>query len=117
MYLQNDVMCVLPTGSGKSLVFHLLPMLLFARGRICGDLLGWKSKDIATAVVSSIVMVVSPLNSLMSDQVSHLYASGIRASIIDINKQTRQHQSDDDSEENIVEHVVDFRLCEEVITI
>ncbi len=35
IYLQNDVMCVLPTGYGKSLVFHLLPMLLFARGRIC----------------------------------------------------------------------------------
>ena len=49
----------------------------------------------------------------MTMQVSHLYASGIRASIIDINKQTTQHQSDDDSEENIVEHVVDLRLCEE----
>jgi superfamily II DNA helicase RecQ len=70
------------------------------------------SKDIATAAVSSIVMVVSPLNSLMSDQVSRLYPSGIRASVIDVNKQTRQHQSDDDSEENI-EHVIDFSLCEE----
>ena len=66
------------------------------------------SKDIATAAVSSIVMVVSPLNSLMSDQVSRLYPSGIRASVIDVNKQTRQHQSDDDSEENI-EHVIDFQ--------
>ncbi len=86
MYLQNDVMCVLPTACGNSLVFHLLPMLLFARGRICGDLLCWKLKDVATAAVSSIVMVVSPLNSLMSDQVSRLYASGIRASVIDVNK-------------------------------
>ncbi len=75
-------------------------------------LVGIKSKDIATAAVSSIVMLVSPLNSLISDQVSHLYASGIQASVIDVNKQTRQQQSDDYSEENIVEHVVDFRLCE-----
>ncbi len=44
----------------------------------------------------------------MSDQVSRLYPSGIRASVIDVNKQTRQHQSDDDSEENI-EHVIDFQ--------
>jgi superfamily II DNA helicase RecQ len=105
MYLQNDVMCVLPTGYGKSLVFHLLPMLLFVRGRICS----WKSKDIAATTVSSIVMVVSPLNSLISDQVARLYASGIRASVIDVI--TRQHQSNVDSEENI-EHDVDFRLCD-----
>ena len=31
LYLQKDVMCVLPTGYGKSLIFHLLPMLLFAK--------------------------------------------------------------------------------------
>jgi bloom syndrome protein len=108
MYLQNDVMCVLPTGYGKSLVFHLLPMLLFVRGRICS----WKSKDIAATTVSSIVMVVSPLNSLISDQVARLYASGIRASVIDVI--TRQHQSNIDSEENI-ERNVDFHLCEEAI--
>ena len=33
LYLGKDVVCVLPTGYGKSLVFHLLPSLMFARNR------------------------------------------------------------------------------------
>ena len=39
VYLEKDVMCVLPTGYGKSLIFHLLPMLLFAKFKLCGDLI------------------------------------------------------------------------------
>ena len=31
IYFGNDVMCVLPTGYVKSLIFHLLPLLLFVR--------------------------------------------------------------------------------------
>ena len=31
LYLTRDVICVLPTGYGKSLIFHLLPALLFAK--------------------------------------------------------------------------------------
>lgn len=30
VYLHNDAMCVIPTGYGKSLIFHLFPMLFFA---------------------------------------------------------------------------------------
>ena len=33
-YLEKDVMCVLPTGYGKSLIFHLLPMLIFAKYKL-----------------------------------------------------------------------------------
>jgi superfamily II DNA helicase RecQ len=77
VYLEKDVMCVLPTGYGKSLIFHLLPMLLFAKFKLRGDLLlSWRSRGISTAVVDSIVIVVSPLNSLMSDQVSRLSRVG-----------------------------------------
>ena len=31
MYFGKDVICVLPTGYGKSLIFHLVSMLLFAK--------------------------------------------------------------------------------------
>ena len=31
LYLGKDVVCVLPNGYGKSLVFHLLPLLMFTR--------------------------------------------------------------------------------------
>ena len=50
LYLQNDVMCVLSTGYGKSLIFHLLPMLLFAKCRIRD--VGWKSKDVCVDLVN-----------------------------------------------------------------
>ena len=85
VYLQKDVMCILPTGYGKSLIFHLLPMLLFAKFKLRGDLLlKWRSRSISMGNVNSIVVVVSPLNSLMSDQISRLRMSGVQASVINI---------------------------------
>ena len=115
MYCQRDVMCVLPTGYGKSLIFHLLPMLLFAKYNLRGDVLrAWKSKSFSTALVKSIVIVVSPLNSLINDQISRLGMSGIRASIINV-KETRRDQmaeSDDtDSDEILID--IDLCLCDE----
>ena len=116
IYLVKDVMCVLPTGYGKSLIFHLLPMLLFAKFKLRGDLLlSWRSRGISTAIVDSIVIVVSPLNSLMSDQVYRLSMSGIRSSIINV-KEARRDQMAYDSDENVdfeSNDEIDFSLCEE----
>ena len=39
VYLQKDAMCILPMGYGKLLIFHLLQMLLFAKFKLCIDLL------------------------------------------------------------------------------
>jgi superfamily II DNA helicase RecQ len=111
VYLQNDVMCVLPTGYGKSLIFHLLPMLLFAKFKLRGDLLlGWRLKGITTTVVDAIVIVVSPLNSLMSNQISRLSESGIRASVMNTKETRRRLDSDDDE----VDVDIDFSQCEEI---
>lgn len=64
IYLRKDVICILPTGYGKSLIFHLTPMLMFARDHIqhVDFLSTWKSVGISTQDVFSIVIVVSPLN-------------------------------------------------------
>ena len=51
----NDVFISLPTGSGKSLCFAILP---YAFDDICGR-------------AGSIVIIVSPLKALMNDQVCH----------------------------------------------
>jgi hypothetical protein len=116
VYLENDVMCVLPTGYGKSLIFHLLPMLLFAKYKLRGDLLlSWRSRGISTAAVESIIIVVSPLNSLMSDQVYRLSMSGIRSAIINVKEAIRDrmiYESDKnvDFESNVE---IDFSLCKE----
>ena len=116
VYMQSDVMCVLPTGYGKSLIFHLLPMLLFAKFKLRGDLLrDWKLNGICTTVVNSIVIVVSPLNSLMSNQISRLNVSGIRASVMNIKEGRKRLASRvaDTDELDEVAVDVDFSQCEE----
>ena len=113
VYFGKDVICVLPTGYGKSLIFHLLPMLLFAKFNLCGNLLSqWRSKGFCTATVESIVIVVSPLNSLMSDQISRLGLSGIRASAINV-KQTRTTVDEDETGDADCIVDIDFWLCED----
>ena len=116
VYMQNDVICVLPTGYGKSLIFHLLPMLLFAKFKLRGDLLrDWRLDGICTTVVNSIVIVVSPLNSLMSNQISRLNVSGIRASVIKI-KEGRKGLASHDADTDELDEVtvdIDFIQCEE----
>ncbi len=101
VYIEKDVMCVFPMGYGKSLIFHLLPMLLFTKHKLRSDaLLGGRLRSISTAVVYSIVIEVSPLNSLIGDQISRLKMSGIQASVIGV-KDLREQQMGTSYDENI----------------
>ena len=61
----NNVFVSLPTGFGKSLIFQCLP--------IVADVLNDRQRG------SSILIVISPLKSLMADQVSYLLNLGIPA--------------------------------------
>ena len=116
LYLRKDLMCVLPTGYGKSLIFHLLPnMLLFAKYNLGSDDFqiwrrAWRSsKEISAAAINSIIVVVSPLNSLMNDQIARLReSSGIQASVVDVKELTPDEDDDDD----VFNVDIDFRLCE-----
>ena len=67
LYFKKDFVAVLPTGYGKSLVLQLLPRLLREREEIRAT----------TSVKKSVVLVVSPLNALMYDQISKLRARGV----------------------------------------
>jgi superfamily II DNA helicase RecQ len=104
VFSQKDVMCVLPTGYGKSLIFHLMPMLLFAKHELDLELDSDSFGGISSEDVNTIVIVISPLNSLMSNQISRLSLSGIRAAVLSVKV------GSDVSEENIQ---IDFSLCEE----
>ena len=55
---KRDILCVLPTGYGKSFVYQLLPDIFDA----------YDNKATST----SIVIVISPLNFLMEEQVNKL---------------------------------------------
>ena len=63
----KDVFAVLPTGYGKSVIYSILPKL-------------WRSietvNQTSTDTESCIVMVVSPLISLMKDQVQNIATLG-----------------------------------------
>lgn len=58
---QKDCLCILPTGYGKSLIFQLIPFV-------------WDSLN---GVTDSCVVVVSPLNAIISDQIEKLESKGI----------------------------------------
>ena len=117
IFLKKDVLFVLPTGYGKSLVFHILPALLFARDN-SESLVDWHAKRISLSQVNQIVIMVSPLNALMSNQISRLGSSGVRACILDVNKRTNEvlNEINDELEEHDIDYELaecDFRLCEE----
>jgi ATP-dependent DNA helicase RecQ len=77
---QKDVVAILPTGAGKSLCYQL-PALL----------------------VEGTAIVVSPLISLMQDQVVSLYKNGISAAFI--NSSLRQQELS-----QVIEHLNDYKL-------
>ena len=72
-FFNLDVLAVLPTGYGKTLIFCLLPALLFVKKN------GTKFTNL-----SSIIIVVSPLNALIANQISWLNSGGITASALDV---------------------------------
>ncbi|XP_068704636.1 putative ATP-dependent DNA helicase Q1 [Montipora foliosa] len=76
LYLKKDLVAVLPTGYGKSLVFQVLPRLLRER----------EKTRATTSVTKSVVLVVSPLNALMYDQISKLRARGVEAAVLGVKK-------------------------------
>ena len=92
VYLKNDVLCVLPTGYGKSLVFHLIPALMFARARFKQNA-GPSLWSMNISMVTTIIVVVSHLNALISNQIARLCLSGIRATVLGV-----KHVVDEETE-------------------
>ena len=102
-------MCVLPTGYGKSLIYYLMPMLLFAKRKMDSgmQLKYWELTELSHELVNTIVIVVSPLNALIVNQISRLNRSGVQASVLSV---TDRSNSFEEGIENIE---LDFSLCEE----
>ena len=86
VFLNRDTLAILPTGYGKSATFHLLPKLLQRR-----NVIEKRSCD------HPIVIVISPLNSLMDDQLSVLNVSGITAAVVRANVIQRESLPFDES--------------------
>jgi ATP-dependent DNA helicase RecQ len=65
MYNRRDTVAVLPTGYGKSLIYQLLPPLLNERNLYEQR----RSGEIVLSRSTPIILVLSPLNSLVDDQI------------------------------------------------
>ena len=70
VFLGRDILAVLPTGYGKSLIFHILPLVFLAKERF------QKGMRI-NASFWPIVIIISPLNSLINDQIAKLASKGL----------------------------------------
>lgn len=72
VYRGKDVFVWLPTGFGKSIIYHTLPFVFdskLGRAVTCSD-------------VCSVVLVISPLVLLMTDQVLDLRRRGVRSAVL-----------------------------------
>mmetsp|Transcript_6158 Transcript_6158/g.22640 ORF Transcript_6158/g.22640 Transcript_6158/m.22640 type:complete len:284 (+) Transcript_6158:100-951(+) len=76
----RDVLCVMPTGSGKSMVFTLPPLV--RPPGVAGD--------IVTVLPRQLALVISPLIALMESQVAALRERGIAASLLNSHQTTEQ---------------------------
>ena len=73
--------------------------------------LSWKlERKISPDAINTIVIVVSPLNSLMINKISRLSLSGIRVSMLSVKECS---ELSDKPEENMSILDIDFKLCEE----
>lgn len=82
LYKGTDVMCVLPTGYGKSVIFHVLPRLL----------------GLGKGIDNSIVIVVSPLNAIIQDQIRKLAKKKVAACALSLDAQLQTCDSFFDEE-------------------
>lgn len=86
----KDVFVNLPTGFGKSLIYQLAPLVVEEMSRQDG-----KTR-------TAIVIVISPLVSLIKDQVKSLQKKGIKASFIGSGQEEANFQQIIKGEMNIV---------------
>lgn len=91
----SDCLIILPTGFGKSLIYQLLPSVF--------DFMSSVNPSIETRNHRSTIIVVSPLNALMRDQVSKL------REVIDV---AVVKSSDDMSGSNLQDPVDIFCNCD-----
>ena len=85
---RRDTLGILPTGYGKSVIFHLLPYV--------ADYLDKTMDAMKDNTCGNIVLIVTPLNALIDDQISILHEHTIEATVLKCNSHTA---SENDSKE------------------
>ena len=88
-YFGRDTIGVQPTGYRKSIIFHILPGLLF-------DKINSRAARFSSAsIINPVVVVVCPLNLLITDQIRRNTEGKVKATVLNVK---RNKNSDDDLE-------------------
>ncbi|XP_066911617.1 uncharacterized protein [Clytia hemisphaerica] len=121
IHSKRDVLICQPTGSGKSLVFQSHPFY-FHCSKIDATLPQHSSLAELAKEMKFFVIVISPLNSLMEDQVNSLNAKGVEAialdqcskdsTILEFNKKGKGHEEQFQHTTQVLENV-DEKALEE----
>ena len=77
VYRGKDTVGFLPTGYGKSIVFHLLPGIFLAKV---------SSRSTEQSPIHPVIIVISPLNALISDQIRRSTEGKVKAAILNVRK-------------------------------
>ena len=82
VYSNKGVIAVLPTGYGKSMIFHILPSLFydkFVREE-------QRKRPSTVSVNMPVILVVSPLNALIENQIKRSCQGHIKAVVLNVKK-------------------------------
>jgi len=101
IFEREELLAVLPTGYGKSLIFQAAPFVISARDGMDLD------------STKNIVIVVTPLNSIMQDQCRQLTDKGISACYLDYKCEAAYHYTDDADENHSIETTTSLKDIED----
>ena len=91
---RRDTIGILPTGYGKSVIFHLLPYV--------ADYLDKTTDDMKENTCGNIVLIVTPLNALIDNQISILHEHKIEATVLKCNSHTGDETENEECETDTV---------------
>ena len=83
LFFGSDVLAVLPTGYGKSLIYQILPLLLYCKEWLQGSQI---QRSISECDLTSVVIVICCLNSLINDKIRKILTTGLRVSVLNVNR-------------------------------
>ena len=90
---KRDTIGILPTGYGKSVIFHLLPYI--------ADYLDRTIDATKENTGCNIVLIVTPLSALIDNQISILHEHGIEATVLKTKSHTTIESDNDECETDI----------------